>query len=128
MFIQIHISVRLACLLFCVTFIQIFFQKNYLLNIVQSSSDFPLVSYVDDSNMLFSHGACLALGEIARNGPLPIPHGELAQSTAEDSKAEESKNSKRGKSSGGGTAEATKASLVKKLIGKLDSIKFSMKV
>ncbi|XP_030852041.1 proteasome adapter and scaffold protein ECM29-like [Strongylocentrotus purpuratus] len=87
-----------------------------------------LVSYIDDSNMLFSHGACLALGEIARNGPLPIPHGELAQSHAEDGKVEESKNSKRGKSSGGGTAEATKASLVKKLIAKLDSIKFSQKL
>ncbi|XP_063962407.1 proteasome adapter and scaffold protein ECM29-like isoform X1 [Lytechinus pictus] len=85
-----------------------------------------LVSYVDDSNMLFSHGACLALGEIARNGPLPIPHGELAQT--EDSRGEETKNSKRGKSSGGGTTEATKATLVKKLIAKLDSIKFSQKL
>ena len=67
---------------------------------------------LDSSQLQLSLGACFALGEIGRNGSLPLPDGTGDATTGADGK----------------TTQLSKSDLVSKLIGKVQSTKENIKV
>ena len=83
-------------------------------------------SFLDNSNPLLCTGSCIAIGEIGRNGCLPIPNGSLTQETKDDKGVEESTAAKKGRVDKKETW--TKALVVEKLVAKLESSKISTKV
>ena len=92
-------------------------------------SSLSTASFLDNSNPLLCTGACIAIGEIGRNGPLPIEDGVLSQDTSDGDKGggeEESSVAKKGRVE---KQEIwTKALVVEKLVAKLESSKVSTKV
>ncbi|XP_022097180.1 proteasome-associated protein ECM29 homolog [Acanthaster planci] len=86
-----------------------------------------LVSSLDNHTPLMSSAACIALGEIARCGALPLPTGGTAQQSDATSDMDDTKEAKKGMATNK-EGEITKRLVVDKLVAKLQSSKQATKV
>ncbi|XP_033636669.1 proteasome adapter and scaffold protein ECM29-like [Asterias rubens] len=86
-----------------------------------------IASSLDNTNPLLSTAACIAIGEITRNGALPLPDGDTVQQSAAANGMDDTKEDKKGKSASK-DGPFTKRLVVQKLVEKLQSSKVATKV
>ncbi|XP_038067101.1 proteasome adapter and scaffold protein ECM29-like [Patiria miniata] len=86
-----------------------------------------LASSLDNPTPLMSTAACIAIGEIARCGALPLPNGGTAQQAEATNGMDDTKEGKKGKPASK-DGELSKRLLVEKFVAKLQSSKHVTKV